>query len=330
MASDARIAANRANAEKSTGPRSEEGKAASSRNALKHGMTARSYIVFDEEWDDFLAFHEKLRQDYEPRGTAEEEIVERIVMAAWCLRRCWRIEAAMMDEAALSIARQRAYSAIAQEVRANPPKGVELDKSNLALSRLVRERLDAMPRKELLAYVDAVRGDDEPLPAETRGAWKDGDEEGESLAPRPAAFPPGMAALMRYQAQHERALDRAQRQLERLRADRRRQTERERREVFALRAAREAEEERQAFRAAQERAHAAAFAADPPPRPPAPKPEGEDLAEGRIERFLRENGAVPLDIAAGDSPSFAEIAKRSQRLADAAALSPPTEPEASP
>jgi hypothetical protein len=319
MASDARIAANRANAEKSTGPRSEDGKAASSRNALKHGMTARSYIVFDEDWDDFLAFHEKLRQDYEPRGAAEEEIVERIVMAAWCLRRCWRIEAAMMDEAALSVARQRAARAIADEIRANPPKGVELDKSNLALSRLVGERLDAMPRKEILAYVDAARGEDEPLLPHDHSGWEDAPT---SLAPRPPAFPPGMTALLRYEAHHERALHRAKMQLKQLRAERHREHLEERRAFYAGSATRAAEAERREFRAAEERRPAA----EPPPSPPAQEPKGEELAQGRIERFLRERGAVPLEIAAGDSAALAEIAKRTQRLADAAGSSARIEP----
>jgi hypothetical protein len=49
MATPAQIAANRANAQKSTGPRTAEGKAASRLNALKHGLDAESLIIPGED-----------------------------------------------------------------------------------------------------------------------------------------------------------------------------------------------------------------------------------------------------------------------------------------
>ena len=52
MSTEAQQNANRENAKKSTGPRTEAGKAASSRNALKSGMHARSLVIFDENISD--------------------------------------------------------------------------------------------------------------------------------------------------------------------------------------------------------------------------------------------------------------------------------------
>ena len=49
MATAAQIAANRLNVQKSTGPRTPEGKAASSSNALKHGMDAASIVIPGED-----------------------------------------------------------------------------------------------------------------------------------------------------------------------------------------------------------------------------------------------------------------------------------------
>ena len=56
MATPAQIAANRRNALKSTGPRTAAGKAASGRNALTHGLTARTAVVLDEDAGDYAEF----------------------------------------------------------------------------------------------------------------------------------------------------------------------------------------------------------------------------------------------------------------------------------
>jgi hypothetical protein len=83
MASAAQLAANRANAERSTGPKTEAGKAASARNALKHGLCAEKLLIDEEE----AAAWEALRADYldrlAPVGPAEERLADRIAQVAW-------------------------------------------------------------------------------------------------------------------------------------------------------------------------------------------------------------------------------------------------------
>jgi hypothetical protein len=93
MTSEARIAANRRNAAKSTGPKTAAGKAASSRNALRHGLTAEQVVMFDESADDFAAFQEEMRAALDPADAVEEMLAERIVLCAWRLRRAARTEA---------------------------------------------------------------------------------------------------------------------------------------------------------------------------------------------------------------------------------------------
>ena len=61
MATPAQLLANRANAQKSTGPRSVEGKAASRFNALKHGLDARSIVLPGED----PAEYETLAREYD-------------------------------------------------------------------------------------------------------------------------------------------------------------------------------------------------------------------------------------------------------------------------
>src|SRR5487761_1431555 len=99
MASPAQIAANRRNAAKSSAPKTPAGTAVASRNALRHGLTAKAVVLFDEKSDDFAAFHSELHAVYQPADAVEEELVERIVVCAWRLRRAARAETGMINEA---------------------------------------------------------------------------------------------------------------------------------------------------------------------------------------------------------------------------------------
>jgi len=93
MATTAQIAANRINAQKSTGPRTVEGKSASRQNALKHGVDAASLIIPGED----PALYDQLAADYaddiRPHGALEQFQVDTLVRADWQRRRLQRIEA---------------------------------------------------------------------------------------------------------------------------------------------------------------------------------------------------------------------------------------------
>jgi len=95
MTTPAQIAANRRNALKSTGPRTAAGKAASSRNGLRHGLTSRRAVVRGEDAQDFERFRAELRSALAPRDAREEVLAETVVQAAWRQRRAWRAEAAL-------------------------------------------------------------------------------------------------------------------------------------------------------------------------------------------------------------------------------------------
>ena len=87
----ARIEANRANARKSTGPKTEQGKAMAKFNALKHGLLAQEVVLAEgtmkESQQKFAALLESLRQDLAPTGPLEEMLVERVAVCYWRLRR---------------------------------------------------------------------------------------------------------------------------------------------------------------------------------------------------------------------------------------------------
>ena len=92
MATKAQIRANRKNAKKSTGPRTNEGKQRSSQNALKHGLLARDAVLPGEDPADFDRQLCDLEDTIEPKNALEFELVRQIVDAQWRLRRLTRLE----------------------------------------------------------------------------------------------------------------------------------------------------------------------------------------------------------------------------------------------
>ena len=73
--SEKQFAANRANATKSTGPRTPEGKARSSRNSTVHGLTGKSPILPGEDPGDLRALVAQYRDALHPQGQVEEDLV---------------------------------------------------------------------------------------------------------------------------------------------------------------------------------------------------------------------------------------------------------------
>ena len=78
MPSNKQLEANRANARKSTGPRTEAGKARSRPNSRKHGLTAKTLIIVGENASDFDELRTELLREYDPQSALECEFVERL------------------------------------------------------------------------------------------------------------------------------------------------------------------------------------------------------------------------------------------------------------
>lgn len=98
MASTAQITANRFNAQLSTGPRSEDGKLASSQNARRHGFTSTQLCVPEAAREEFEKFRHDLHCDVRPEGALEDSLFERLLLANWNLRRITRYETELLDE----------------------------------------------------------------------------------------------------------------------------------------------------------------------------------------------------------------------------------------
>lgn len=93
----AKLAANRRNARSSTGPKSQEGKARVSQNAIRHGLLARTPLLRSENAEAFTAFRDRLLQTLRPVGDLEAIHADRAVTLAWRLRRCANLEGGLFD-----------------------------------------------------------------------------------------------------------------------------------------------------------------------------------------------------------------------------------------
>jgi hypothetical protein len=87
MATEKQIRANKRNALKSTGPRTERGKQASRRNELRHGLTAEQLVIAGEDPDRFKTLCIALDEEFSPFGPTEEFLVARLASLMWRLNR---------------------------------------------------------------------------------------------------------------------------------------------------------------------------------------------------------------------------------------------------
>lgn len=90
--SEKQLEANRLNALKSTGPRTEAGMAISSKNAIKHGLLASEVVIPGEDPSEFDSFRQALLDDLSPDGQMEVMLADRIIAALWKLKRSGRME----------------------------------------------------------------------------------------------------------------------------------------------------------------------------------------------------------------------------------------------
>ena len=97
MSTPAQIAANQSNAQQSTGPKTEAGKAASSQNNFRSGLTGSFRVLPWEEQEDFDVLIRKLHAEHQPAIGFESELVEKIAQHFWLSLRAIRLQDACMD-----------------------------------------------------------------------------------------------------------------------------------------------------------------------------------------------------------------------------------------
>jgi hypothetical protein len=91
MSTSAQFAANRTNAQLSTGPRTPEGKARCAHNALKHGLSSQQLIVSPADQDEFDQIKANLLDSLAPANPVEFLAFNNVLRACWNMERCSRL-----------------------------------------------------------------------------------------------------------------------------------------------------------------------------------------------------------------------------------------------
>ncbi len=147
MATEAQIIANRHNALKSTGPRSPQGKAAITQNAVKYGFLTRKTVINSESQADFDLYRDQLLAELDPQSPMESMLADRVVCLSWRLKRAEHIHNQTID-------------ALNARISANPfSKLIQFSSNpsdsdpNLALGRLAaKDFASARVLERLLMY----------------------------------------------------------------------------------------------------------------------------------------------------------------------------------
>ena len=139
MATNKKIITNRRNARKSTGPRKEAGKARSSRNALKHGLTAKQVVLFDEDPAALDALRDSLYVFYQPTNPVAEHLVEHVAASIWRLRRVPEIEAGIFAhfyfERERGLAGGRVAAQVVDDLSLDPFSSIRDEKAHAVAER---------------------------------------------------------------------------------------------------------------------------------------------------------------------------------------------------
>ena len=99
MTSQKQIEANQKNAKRSTGPKSNEGKAIVARNAIRHGILSEYVPVDETEFDLYSEYCEVMLHELEPRGNLQSLLADRVISTGWRLRRVVHVESLMLQKA---------------------------------------------------------------------------------------------------------------------------------------------------------------------------------------------------------------------------------------
>jgi hypothetical protein len=174
--SDAKLAANRANAQLSTGPKTGEGKATASLNAVKTALTGRTVLLPTDDAAEYERHIRAYQDELKPVGQRESDLVQSIADTAWRLARIPGLEMAIYAKGRIQFAESfndhdlslrpamielQTHLTYEKQLRNLQLQEARLhrrrEKDTAELRRLQEERREEIKRKQLEALDAAVR-----------------------------------------------------------------------------------------------------------------------------------------------------------------------------
>ena len=146
--SQKKIAANRSNAKKSTGPVTVRGKAKARMNGLKSGVFARTRVLPHEDEAAFLALRASLFSEIQPRGVIAEIFVDQVASSIWRLGRLERAEEIFLKGKIQTYATNRQYGREAEAIRNRNPCGITDGRTIFYDGRATEIKIAEMRRKK--------------------------------------------------------------------------------------------------------------------------------------------------------------------------------------
>ena len=170
--SEAQLAANRANAQSSTGPKSEQGKLVSSHNALKTGLTGRTILLPTDDVAAYQTLVSIINQKFNPANDIEKHLTQTIADTEWRLLRIPTLESGLYalgrHELAADCAHEPDPQLRATMLEAHIFRTYQKDLRNLALQeRRLRNQLKE-DTAQLRRLQEERREEEEQEAAETK------------------------------------------------------------------------------------------------------------------------------------------------------------------
>ena len=156
--SEARLKANAANAQHSAGPKSTEGKAKVSTNAVKTALTGRTVLLPFDDTDAYQSLLNDYVKTFQPFGPIETGLVQSLVDTAWRLERIPGLEYALIENEYNRLGHENPEAALnapqpTLELLIRQLKEKDLRNLHLQENRLTRRREKEL--KELRTLQDA-------------------------------------------------------------------------------------------------------------------------------------------------------------------------------
>jgi hypothetical protein len=187
MPTQAQINANRLNAQKSTGPKSPQGKAISSLNALKSGIDAWSHIIPGEDPAELEALTAALLLHFRPADPVQLSLVDTLISTEWIQRRLRRIEAQLWNYQVECLDKNLSHADfIDASIQHNSPLGHAFHAALDPFSRIQR-RIDGTNRMYLRTLKVLQDLQAAPAPPEPASPFVDQASEPDTPVSKPAS-----------------------------------------------------------------------------------------------------------------------------------------------